>query len=117
MGLINDVLVKFNLCYVSPGVNGILSIILIAITGMIIIKVFNIKSCISAALIGGVLVVFPAVTSTFAYMFTAPAYFLALLLAVKSIDIIYKKQSVFRWLIGGLVLSFAIGIYQAYLVP
>lgn len=114
LGLINDVLVKFNLCYVSPGVNGILSIILIAITGMIIIKVFNIKSCISAALIGGVLVVFPAVTSTFAYMFTAPAYFLALLLAVKSIDIIYKKQSVFRWLIGGLVLSFAIGIYQAY---
>lgn len=97
-----------------PLFSSLLAIVFIAISATIIVSIFDIQSQTTAFFVGAIMVVFPVVTSTFGFLFTAPAYFAALLLATISAGIIAKEQTVFRMLIGAVVLAFATGIYQAY---
>ncbi len=48
-------------------------------------------------------------------MFTAPYYMISLLLAVAGVWSVNKKTSVLYFLIGVLLMSFSIGIYQAFI--
>ena len=97
-----------------PLFSSLLAIVFIAISATIVVSVFDIQSQTTAFFVGAIMVVFPVVTSTFGFLFTAPAYFAALLLATISAGIIAKEQNVFRMLISAVVLAFATGIYQAY---
>src|SRR5699024_10811619 len=53
-----------------PWLNGVLSIIYLAIIMLMIIELFNIKSNLTKILISAVVVTLPTVTATFAYMYT-----------------------------------------------
>lgn len=64
----------------SAWYNGILSLLYLAISALLIVELFEIQEELQAVLVAAVLVVFPTVAATFAYMFTAAAYFLAVLL-------------------------------------
>ena len=76
-------------------------------------EVFEIKNIAVGMLISGILVTFPVLTSTFAYVFTMDGYMLAIFLAVLSVYLASKKKLGF--LIGGIALALSMGIYQAYL--
>lgn len=96
----------------TPVFNGVCVCCFIAMSGILIVRLFDIKNKITACLIGVIMVVFPVVASTFAYMYTAAAYFFALLLSVWGIFYIIRSKK--RFLLGTLFIAAAMGIYQAY---
>ncbi len=97
-----------------PVCGGLLSLLLLAASSVIIVDVLEIYSLGNCVLMGGLLVTFPAVFSVFAYMFTAPYYFLAFFMTVMGSYLIIR----FRWggyILGIILIGSAMGIYQAYL--
>lgn len=100
--------------YAVPLFNGVMTMAFIALAGMLIVHIVRIENTLSAVYVGTIMIVFPVVTSTFAYMFTAPAYGLALFLNVLVVYILTEKQNIFRLCLCVGILGFALGIYQAY---
>lgn len=98
--------------YSMPLWNGLLSIVLLALCAMLIVGIFQIQNKIYAVLIGAYMVSFPVVTSTFAYMFTAPYYFFAALCMVLAVWFTKRYQKGF--FCGISLITFGMGIYQAY---
>lgn len=102
--------------YSAPGLNGIVSILLIGIAAAIIVEMFSIRSLWGILAISGIMETIPVVTSTFSYMFTAPYYMVALVFAVLGAFLITRSYKWYDWRSIGAILSIAIavGIYQAY---
>lgn len=94
--------------------NGLLAVFYIAIAAIFVVKVLDIKNSFLACMAGVVLGIYPSVASTFAYLYTADAYYLAMLLAVLAAWLMtmndWKKR-----LAGSVALGVSMGIYQAYL--
>lgn len=101
------------LVFSLPWMNGLLTLLLLAISAGIVAELLGMKSKVANVLVGAALVVFPSWTVTFFYMFTAPYYGFAVLLAVLSVyfTVRYKKGIV----ISALLMACSLGIYQAYL--
>ncbi len=100
--------------YAAPLFHGILSLFFIALSGMIILDILRIKGVLSGIYTGIVMAVFPVVASIFAYMYTASAYWSALLLNVLAVRVMVKKQRIKNVVIGAVLLAMGLGIYQAY---
>lgn len=99
--------------YDLPWVNGALSLLYISVTVVMLIEIFEVKTTLSSALIAGLLVSFPTITSTFAYMFTADGYMIAFMLAVAGVFFAYKwKYGIWA---GMVCIGVSIGTYQAYI--
>ncbi|MEE1281346.1 MAG: glucosyltransferase domain-containing protein [Acutalibacteraceae bacterium] len=99
-----------------PWVNGVLSLICIALTAVVIVEVFKISKPVPCILIGGLLVTFPAVTTTFFYEFTADGYMLAMLMSALAIYLTtLEKRKILFSVISIILLCLACGIYQAYI--
>jgi len=93
-------------------VNGMLFILLIAISAGFLVSALQIRGKVTSALIGMLFVVFPTATSTLHFRYTAVYYGLAILLAVVAAWVLrYKK---FGILISALCTALSLGIYQAY---
>ena len=99
--------------YTLPWLIGLLAILLLAITAVILTEVLEIEKVSGGVIIAGILVTFPVLTSTFAYVFTMDGYMLAVLLSVLAVYFVGKGKLGFLW--GGIALAFCMGIYQAYL--
>lgn len=97
--------------YGSSFFHGLLSIILIANSSILIIDILHIKTKMSAAYIGAIMTVFPVVTSVFAYMYTAAAYWIALLCNVLAVYIVLRHRKHFY---AVLLLTLGLGLYQAF---
>ena len=95
-------------------INAVLSVVYLAVAAVLLVAIFEVKDKIAMGLIGALLVTFPAVTATFAYMYTADGYYMGFALAVLAVFLTkqFKKPG---WIFGGIALSFSLGIYQAYL--
>lgn len=98
--------------YSMPVWNGILSLLILTLATALIVGIFQIEQKVYAVLIGAYMVVFPVVASTFAYMFTAPYYFMAALCMVIAAGITWKYEKGFMAAIP--MIAFGMGIYQAY---
>lgn len=103
----------FSSYYSLPWVIGLLSVALLAVTAVLLTEVLEIKKVSGGVMIAGILVTFPVLTSTFAYVFTMDGYMLAVLLSVLAVYLVGKGKLGFLW--GGIALAFSMGIYQAYL--
>lgn len=99
--------------YSIPWLIGLLSLIYIALTAVILIKLLRVESKICGVLIGAMLVTFPSLASNFAYVFTMDGYMIGLLLAVLSVYLVEMGRLGFAF--GGIALAFSMGIYQSYL--
>lgn len=100
--------------YSMPWLNGILTLLLLSVAACITAYVFDLKRPVEQVLCGGALTVFPALTATFGYMFTAPAYAAALLLIVLGVYAV-QKQSVVSSIAACVLFTLSFGIYQAYI--
>lgn len=103
----------FSSYYSVPWVIGLLGLLFLGLASVVLTELLELKSSVSAALCGGMLSAFPALASTFAYVFTLDGYMLALLLA--TLSVLLTKKSKWGFLPGALCLAFSLGTYQAYL--
>ncbi|NLL79378.1 MAG: hypothetical protein GX234_06270 [Clostridiales bacterium] len=99
--------------YDLPTVNGLLSLLYIALTAVCLSEIFEIRSRLSLFLMSGILASFPTAASTLLYMYTADGYFLAMLLAALAVLVTLKYR---HGLFAGMVLlCISYGSYQAYI--
>lgn len=101
--------------YSMPLVNGMVTIVCIAVTVSILVALFRIRSVALSIAIGGILVVNPAVTSTLGYMFTAPYYAVSLLMTVWGASLLCKYRTWYAYAIAVVCFICGLGIYQAYI--
>ncbi len=99
--------------YTLPWVIGLLGLLFLSCTAAALCELLEIRKIWAAALAGGLLVSFPALASTFAYVFTLDGYMLAMLLAV--LAVLFTKKFRYGYVPGAVCLSFSMGVYQAYL--
>lgn len=103
----------FSSYYTLPWLIGLLSILFLSLTAVCLTEFLELKSNVATILCSGLLVTFPSLASTFAYVFTMDGYMLALLLAV--VAPLCVKKCRYGVILGGLCLAFSMGTYQAYL--
>ena len=98
--------------YNLPWVNGVVSLFFLALTSVLFTEIFGIGSKTVSFLIGAVIAVFPAVTGTFAFIYTADGYMLAFLLATAAVLLVDRVK--FGFIPAVFLLGFSVGVYQAY---
>lgn len=104
---------KVSTNYELTWVNAMLSLLYISVAVIMIIELLEIKNRISIVLVAVLIVTFPTVTSTFAYMFTADGYMMAFMLAVTGVYLTEKFKVGF--IPGILCVCLSMSAYQAYL--
>ena len=98
-----------------PLLYGVVSVFFIAASTCVIIRLYRIEKKIYQMILCGMLVAFPAVTSSFAFMYTAPYYYFGLFLSTLAALAAREKGGLSGFLIGAVCLSCALGIYQIYI--
>lgn len=97
-----------------PTFNGIMALILLALSSCLISNILEIKHDFNKILVGLILMTFPTITCTLTYMFTVHSYMLSLLMAVLAVYFGKKDKKVF-WCLSIILLTLSLGIYQAYI--
>lgn len=92
--------------------NDILALIFLGFTSAIIVEIFDIKHTISCVLIGGMLTIFPAISSTFAFHFVVDAYMLSVLMI--SVAFLLTDRYRFGFIPAIVLVGITLGVYQAY---
>jgi len=100
--------------YSMPWVNGMLTLVFMAVAICVMINVLSIRSKTLQALLAGAIVAFPSLIGTFAYMFTSNAFGLSFLLAVVAVWFISQNQPLYVIPALGCMV-FSLGIYQSYI--
>lgn len=103
----------FSSYYTLPWMISLIAIFFLALTSVALTEFLEIKSKWCIVLVSGLLVSFPAIASTFAYVFTMDGYMMALFLAVLAVLLTARFRLGF--LPGMVCLAFSMGTYQAYL--
>lgn len=112
--LLGDITDRLFGTYSLPFLNGLLTLFLIAFSACLIVSTLDIKDYVFCALVGGICAVFPTITCTYFFMYTAPYYGMALLLSALSGYLVIRHRGIVSYLCAILALTFATGIYQAY---
>lgn len=99
--------------YTIPWLIGLLAMIYLGLASAVLVDFLEVKGMAAIVLISGLLVSFPSLASTFAYVFTMDGYMLALFLAILAVWLTKRKRLGF--VAGAVCLAFSLGIYQAYL--
>ena len=99
--------------FTLPWLIGLLGLLLLAVTAVVLVDFLQIEKTGLGILVGSLLVTFPALVSTFAYVYTLDGYMLGLLFAVLAVWFASKGGK--KWIVGAFFLAFSMGIYQAYL--
>jgi len=103
----------FSSYYSLPWIIGLLALLFLAVAAVLLVEFLEVENTFTIVLLSGLLVSFPSLASTFAYVFTMDGYMLALALAVAA-PLCVKLR---RWgfIPGAACLAFSMGTYQAYL--
>ena len=105
----------FSSYYTIPWVIGILGLVFLACTGVALVELLGLEDKLLIISISGLLAAFPALSSTFAYVFTLDGYMLAMLLAALSVRLTVMEDRNWRHLLLAMVcLCLSCGTYQAY---
>lgn len=103
----------FSSYYTIPWLIGLLGLGFLSCAAVVLCEILEVRKGWAAALCGALLSSFPALASTFAYVYTLDGYMLALLLAVAAV--LFTKKRPLGFLPGGVCLAFSLGVYQGYL--
>lgn len=97
-----------------PWIYGCITLLFIAAAVCVTIECFGFKKRASQILLSGAFAAFPALTGNICYMFTSASYALAIFLAVLAVYL-FKRGGRARAAVGCVILTFSLGIYQAYI--
>lgn len=98
-----------------PWIIGLFSVVYLALTTVVVADHFRIGNPVLLVLCAGMITVFPSVTDTLYFEFTADGYFLAMLLAVLAARLT-RMDSITpgRMAAAAVLICVSCGIYQAY---
>lgn len=103
----------FSSYFSLPWLIGLFSLFFLGIGAAALTEFLEIKYVPGIVFISGLLVSFPALASTYTYIFTADGYMLALCLVFLAVAL--TKKGGFGFIPGGICLAFSMGTYQSYL--
>ena len=103
----------FSSFYDLPWLNGFLAIVFHALGAVCLCRMFAVGKNITAALIGAMVISFPAVTSVMMYNYVADGYALSFLLACAAASCLTAEKP--KYLSAVLMITLSVGIYQAYI--
>lgn len=98
--------------YDLPWVTGLLAIVFHGLGAVCICKMFDVRKKITAALIGGMVVTFPTVTSVLMYNYVADGYALSFLFACIAALLLTQRKP--NYIVSAVLIALSVGIYQAY---
>lgn len=102
--------------FTVPVINGIISIILVTMSAILIIDLFNVNQKINQVFIVALMVSFPTLASGLLYMFTVDGYMISLFLSIFAIWILHRsKIKIVGELVSIVCIAGSMGIYQAYI--
>lgn len=104
---------SFSSFYDLPLLNGLLAIFFHALSAVCICGVLGVQKRLTAALVGGITVSFPAVTSVMMYNYVADGYAIAFFLSALAAYFMTSEKP--RYLLSALLIALSVGIYQAYI--
>ena len=118
----NDVLSlgRWSLKYLSafssdfqlPVVIGVISIVMLALTAGLTVRILHITNRVNIVLTAALLVTYPSVASIFSYLFTADAYFIALFFCALGVWCAQRYR--WGWTAAIALITVACGTYQAF---
>lgn len=99
--------------YLSPWVVGITCAILLALSVLCVVMLFNINNKLNICLISFMMVSFPSLAYSYGYLFQADRFSISLFTAVFSVWITTK----YKWgfILGGISLMISLAEYQSYI--
>ena len=97
-----------------PWFNGLISLMVLAISVCLIVDLLQIENKCGQILIGGIIITFPAIISLFSYMFTSTSYAISILLSVLSVKLFISHKKINN-LFGVILFVISMGIYQGYI--
>lgn len=97
-----------------PWIYGLVSILLIAVSTCLMLKILDIRAPLTRLLLPALIVSFPSLTGNFCFMFTSSAYAWSFFLATLSVYL-FREGELKRGLLSVPLLVLALGIYQAYI--
>ena len=103
----------FSSYFTIPWIIGLIGMLWLALAAVALTELLELTDPLVITAVSGLLVSFPALASTFAYVFTMDGYMMALFLAILAVLLTKKYKK--GWLAGAVSLAFSMGIYQAYL--
>lgn len=99
--------------FTVPWIIGLLGLVFLGVTAAALCELLKVRKSWAVVGVGGLLTVFPALASTFAYVFTLDGYMFALMLAV--LAVLFTRKHRLGFLPGAVCLAFSMGTYQGYL--
>lgn len=103
----------FSSYFTLPWLIGILSLCFLGVGAAALVSFLGIQKESHVVLVSALLVSFPALASTYAYIFTADGYMLALAMILVALYVTKTYRFGFVW--GGILIAFSMGCYQSYL--
>lgn len=101
--------------YSLPFVNGMISLVLLSVSAALIANMFQLQSRLLAVALGGLFVSFPAVTSTFLFMYTAAFYSAAVFFCVLAAWLVIRfPKNIILNVCSVILIACSLGVYQAY---
>lgn len=110
-----DLLIYGSSNFSLPLFNGLVSIILIAISSCLMVKILDINNIVLCSLIGILMVIFPTITSLFGFMFTSKPYMYGILFGVIGVYYVCCYKNLPKYLLGLFLLAGCVAVYQAYI--
>lgn len=103
----------FTTSLMSPSVNFILVIIILAIISLLICDIFKIKNKKNMILVSLIISTFPSLALSFSYLFMVEIYMTSLLLAVLAVWLSTKWK--YGFIPGSFCIALSLGNYQSYI--
>ena len=103
----------FSSYFTIPWIIGLIGLLWLALAAVALTELLELADPLVIMAVSGLLISFPALASTFAYVFTMDGYMMALFLSI--LAVLFTKKQKKGWLAGAVCLAFSMGIYQAYL--
>lgn len=103
----------FSSYYTIPWVIGLLGLVFLGLTSAVLTELLEVDKSWAVIVNSGLLAAFPALASTFAYVFTLDGYMMAMLFS--ALAVLLTKKYRLGFLGGAVCLAFSLGTYQGYL--
>lgn len=100
--------------YSMPWLYGLVSLLLLAVSVCLIIRLFDIRGALTRVLLAGMIVSFPSQTGTFCFMFTSAPYALAFLFAVLA-AFLFCRGGWKNAALAAVLMALSLGLYQSYI--